>query len=639
MLKIQRRDLLLLPLLLAAVFAYTGAFLLRFDFTIPRSEQAMFRLGLCVFLPLKVLAYRASRLHAARWRWAGMLDLYRVLLANLAGSMMAFAATRAAAGAEFPRSIYVLDAALCLLGTAGIVIAARVYWEVFAPGARACSSAKAILIYGAGTAGSMLGKEIQSNPRLRTRILGFLDDDPRKQGGSLIGVPILGAGRDAVRIVADLVRARRTPSEVIIAMPSASSRQMRTAIAHCRAAGVSFRTLPGLSDLLHGRISTQVRDVSPADLLGREPVRIDQTRIAKSVAGESVLVTGGCGSIGSELCRQLARFSPRKLVIFDQAESDMYMLATELRRRHPGLNLITEIGDIVRPSRVKETLARHQITMVFHAAAYKHVPLMEENIPEAVENNVIGTYNVARWAHWARVKKFILISSDKAVNPTSIMGVTKRVAEQIVQAMPLDGGQRAGAFVSVRFGNVLGSNGSVIPIFQRQIAAGGPVTVTHPEMRRYFMSISEAVQLVLQASTIGEGGEVFVLDMGEPVKILDLAVNMVRLAGLVPGEDIEIRVTGLRPGEKLFEELQLDQEDMLPTEHEKIMHFRSQAPDACYIAGWLERLKNLLPEADPAALKGHLLLLVPEYQGGKPAAAPAEKPVPPRVLTAPATLS
>ena len=599
----------------------------------------MFRLGVCVFLPLKVVAYRAFRLHAARWRWAGMLDLYRVLLANIAGSVMAFVITRAVAGTQFPRSIYVLDAALCLLATAGIVIAARMYFEVLDPAARVSSSSKAILIYGAGTAGSMLGKEIQSNPRLRTKILGFLDDDPRKQGGSLIGVPIVGAGRDAARIVADLSRARRSPCEIIIAMPSASSRQMRVAIAYCRAAGVPFRTLPGLSEMLHGRISAQVRDVSPADLLGREPVRIDETRIGQSVAGESVLVTGGCGSIGSELCRQLARFSPRKLVIFDQAESEMYMLATELRRRYPNLNLITEIGDIVRAPRVKETLARHEITMVFHAAAYKHVPLMEENIPEAVENNVIGTYNVARWAHWAKVKKFILISTDKAVNPTSIMGVTKRVAEQIVSAMPLDGGPRSGAFVSVRFGNVLGSAGSVIPIFQRQIAAGGPVTVTHAEMRRYFMSISEAVQLVLQASTIGEGGEVFVLDMGEPVKIIDLAVNMVRLAGLTPGEDIEIRVTGLRPGEKLYEELQLDQEDMLPTEHEKIMRFRAHAPDGCYIGGWLERMKNLLPAADPAALKDHLLLLVPEYQGTRQVVPAVKEPAAPQILTAPAALS
>jgi FlaA1/EpsC-like NDP-sugar epimerase len=399
---------------------------------------------------------------------------------------------------------------------------------------------------------------------------------------------------------------------------------MRAAIAHCRSAGVPFKTLPGLSELLDGMISPQIREVSADDLLGREPVHIDETKIGQAIGGESVLVTGGCGSIGSELCRQLARFAPRKLVIFDQAESEMFMLAMDLRKRHPNLNLATEIGDIFRASRVKETISRHSISAVFHAAAYKHVPLMEENIIEAIENNVIGTYNVARAAHGMGVKNFVLISSDKAVNPTSIMGVTKRVAELIVSSVPLNGGPKTGAFVSVRFGNVLGSAGSVIPIFQRQIATGGPVTVTHPEIRRYFMSISEAVQLVLQASTMAEGSEVFVLDMGEPIRIMDLAKNMIRLAGLVPGEDIDIRCTGLRPGEKLFEELQLDGENVLPTPHKKIMRFRSQGPGPWYIGRWLERLRILLMQRDSEALKAHLLELVPEYQHGVPAEAPTE---------------
>jgi FlaA1/EpsC-like NDP-sugar epimerase len=316
----------------------------------------------------------------------------------------------------------------------------------------------------------------------------------------------------------------------------------------------------------------------------------------------------------------------------------MYMLALDLRKRHPNLELVTEIGDIVRGSRVKEALMRHNIGAVFHAAAYKHVPLMEENIREAVENNILGTYNVARWAHRVGVKKFVLISSDKAVNPTSIMGVTKRIAEQIVAAIPLDGGARSGGYVSVRFGNVLGSSGSVIPIFQRQIAAGGPVTVTHAEMRRYFMSISEAVQLVLQASTMGEESEVFVLDMGEPVRIVDLAANMIRLAGLVPGEDIEIRVTGLRPGEKLYEELQLDSEDILPTLHEKIKRFRSEPPNSADIAEWLKQLRTLLVRADAETVKAHLLTLVPEYQGNIPVLANAD-PEDPDLVATPATTS
>lgn len=638
MLKYQRRNFLLIPLILAALIAYVGAFLLRFDFVIPAKEQTMFRLGLLIFIPVKAATYSAWRLPAARWRWAGIADLYRVVLANLTASFLACVATRIIAGPYFSRSIYVLDAALCMLTTAGLLLVARFYWEVFVPGVSMTGASRTILIYGAGTVGSMLGKEIQSDPRLKTRVVGFLDDNPQKSGTYLIGIPVLGTGREAARIVAGLERSGRRPCEIIIAMPSATAEQLREAVARCTEAAIPFRTVPGLSGLFRGKLSGQIRDVSPDDLLGRKQVRIDQTRIARSIGGASVLVTGGCGSIGSELCRQIARLNPAKLVIFDQAESEMYMLATELRRLHPELHLVTEIGDIVRAPRVKEVLARHDVAMVFHAAAYKHVPLMEENIPEAAENNIIGTWNVARLAQQAGVQKFVLISTDKAVNPTSIMGVTKRIAEQIVSAMPLDGGDPSGPFVSVRFGNVLGSAGSVIPIFRRQIAAGGPVTVTHPEMRRYFMSISEAAQLVLQASTMGEGAEVFVLDMGEPVRIMDLATNMIRLAGLVPGEDIQIAVTGLRPGEKLYEELQLDGEDMLPTHHEKIMRFRSELPDACYISGWIDRLRHLLIDPDPAALKEHLLLLVPEYQGVR-APIVIETTKAPRVLVAPASMA
>jgi FlaA1/EpsC-like NDP-sugar epimerase len=623
MLSFQRRHLLLLPLLSAVLLSYVGAFLLRFDFAVPSSVETSFRLGLCIFLPVKGIVYWFFRLHANRWRLAGLFDLNRIAIANVTASAAACVVTFAVAGPAFPRSVYIIDAALCFLATAGIQFGIRVFWEVLVPNAKERGNSKAILIYGAGEAGLMLGREIRSNnTRLKTRIAGFLDDDERKQGGCLIGTPILGTGREAARLVARFAQQRKPISEIIIAMPSATARQMRAAIAHCRAAGVPFKTLPGLSELLDGMISPQIREISANDLLGREPVHIDETKIGQAIGGESVLVTGGCGSIGSELCRQLARFAPRKLVIFDQAESEMFMLAMDLRKRHINLNLATEIGDIFRASRVKEAISRHSISSVFHAAAYKHVPLMEENIIEAIENNVIGTYNVARAAHGMGVKNFVLISSDKAVNPTSIMGVTKRVAELIVSSVPLDGSPKTGAFVSVRFGNVLGSAGSVIPIFQRQIATGGPVTVTHPEIRRYFMSISEAVQLVLQASTMAEGSEVFVLDMGEPIRITDLAKNMIRLAGLVPGEDIDIRFTGLRPGEKLFEELQLDGENVLPTPHKKIMRFRSQGLSPRYISRWMERLRILLMQRDSEALKAHLLQLVPEYQGGVPTEAP-----------------
>lgn len=616
----QRRNASFLLSLLAAALCYAGAFWLRFEFAIPRSVEGVFFLGLPIFISIKGLVYYVFRTHANRWRFVGLFDLYRIIIANITASGVACLATLLVAGPAFPRSVYVIDAVLCVLATAGMPFSVRLYWEVLVPKAAARNDSKAVLIYGAGAAGLMLGKEIRSNVKLATRVAGFLDDDESKQGGSLMGIQILGGGRDATRLVARFAEEHKPVSEIIIAMPSATARQMRTAVAHCQATGIPLRTLPAVSELLTGKIDRQIREVAANDLLGRESVRIDEGRIGAVISEESVLVTGGCGSIGSELCRQLASFNPRKLVIFDKAESEMFMLATDLRRRYPKLNLVTQIGDIFRLPRVRETMSRHGISVVFHAAAYKHVPLMEEHILDAIENNVIGTYNVARAAHWNGVKNFVLISSDKAVNPTSIMGVTKRIAELIVSAMPLNGGPKTGAFVSVRFGNVLGSAGSVIPLFQRQIAVGGPVTVTHAEMRRYFMSTAEAVQLVLQASMMGEDSEVFVLDMGEPVRIMDLAHNMIRLAGLVPGKDIDIRVTGLRPGEKLFEELHFDAENILPTPHEQIKRFRAQTPPSRHVARWLEGLRVLLmEEADSEALKAHLLLLVPEYQGTVPA--------------------
>ena len=614
-----KRTARMIPLLFAIILSYTCALLLRFEFAIPISQEWLFRTGLCIFLIVKGPVFWASRLHGVGWRTASLFDLHRVALANITASGLASLITAVIVGPAFPRSVYIIDAALCFLFTAGVVFSVRTYCEVLLLNPRE-TEMRRVVIYGAGVAGYMLGREIHSNPHMKTTVVGFLDDDQKKQNTTLLGAEILGTGRDAKRLVAGFKGARKPISEIIIAMPSASGRQMQDVTAHCRNAGVPFRTLPSLAELLDGKMSRQIREVSANDLLGREPVHIDESKIEAAIAGESVMVTGGCGSIGSELCRQLARYAPRKLIIFDQAESEMFMLAMDLRKRHPQLNLVTEIGDIYRASRVHQVMSGHRVNVVFHAAAYKHVPLMEDNIIEAVENNIIGTFNVARAAHRNGVKNFVLISSDKAVNPTSIMGLTKRVAELIVSAMPLDDSRKSGAFLSVRFGNVLGSSGSVIPIFQRQIAAGGPITITHPDMRRYFMSISEAVQLVLQASTMGEGSEVFVLDMGEPVPIMTLARNMIHLAGLVEGRDIEIAVTGLRPGEKLFEEVRLDDENVLPTYHDKILRFRGQGPSSESMMEWLENLRMLLAAGNTRALKAHLARLVPEYRGHVPSA-------------------
>jgi len=568
--------------------------------------------GLCAVVPAKTIVFCAMRVHRISWRSAGIMDLLRIAAANLVASAAACLAAVVFTPSALSPALWVADCMICFLAVGGVAFAARVYREVLRPGAPS-ESGKVVFIYGCGAAGLTLAREIRSNPRLGMRAAGFLDDDPRKRGSAL-GIPIVGAGRDAARLVAKAARSGRPISEIVIAMPSATSRQMRAAIANCRAAGIPFKTVPGLGELLEGRVlSRQLRDVSVNDLLGRAPVSIDEARIKNSIAGKVVMVTGGCGSIGSEICRQVARFNAGRLVIFDQAESEMFMLSMDVRRRFPSVEVVQEIGDIRRAARVQEAIASNGVEVVFHAAAYKHVPLMEMHVLEAIENNILGTYNVANAAYRNGVRKFVLISTDKAVNPTSVMGATKRAAEMIVSAMPLDGGPSATTFVSVRFGNVLASAGSVVPVFQKQIAAGGPVTVTHPDMRRYFMSIPEAVQLVLEASTIGNGSEVFVLDMGEPVSIVELARNMIRLAGLKPDEDIEIRFTGPRPGEKLFEELRLSGEDVLPTSNDKIRVFRSQVPSAYQVARWIEGFRKLVLERDARFARAHLASVVTEY--------------------------
>lgn len=613
----KHKEMLLLPLVFAAGMSLLFSFLLRFDFSIPASEKRNVEIGLVLFIAVKTIVFYVFRLHCGWWRLTGLLDLPRIIAANFVASIGACIATLLVIGVRFPRSIFIMDAALCLLIIFALHFCVRMYYEIpVSRPLRRKNSDKAILIYGAGNAGLTLAREIRSNAKLATRVVGFLDDDPEKEHRSLIGIPILGRGRDAARIVMRLKRHDCIVSEIVIAMPTASGRQMRAVTANCRASGAPFRTVPSLAELLSGKVlSGQLREVSVNDLLGRESIQIDESLIATTIGGRSVMVTGGCGSIGSEICRQIAAFGPAKLIIFDQAESNAFMLGLELRTRYPSLNLIIEIGDVFRACRVEEVMAEHSITMVFHAAAYKHVPLMEANLIEAVENNIKGTYNVAQAAYNHGVEHFVLISSDKAVNPTSIMGVTKRIAEMIVSSIPLDGSPKTGKFVSVRFGNVLASAGSAVEIFKRQIAAGGPVTITHPDMKRYFMSIPEAVQLVLQASTMGDGSELFVLDMGEPVLITDLARNMIRLAGLIPDEDIEIRVTGLRPGEKLFEELRFPAETVLPTYHEKIKIFKARSIAPGLVAEWLDALEPLLEARDAAAVKSHLLELVPEYQG------------------------
>jgi FlaA1/EpsC-like NDP-sugar epimerase len=503
-----------------------------------------------------------------------------------------------------PRMVYANDFLLALCLTVGMRVSVRLVAE--AKRRRNPTERKVrTLIYGAGDAGAGLVREVRLNPALNYDVCGFIDDDPKKRGLILHGIKVLGGGPDLENA------AKKCGAELaLIAIPSASGAQMKRMLECCTAAGIRSKTVPGLAELIDAQaLARQIRDVAVEDLLGRVPVHLDQERISGQLRNRVVMITGAAGSIGSEICRQVARFHPKAIVGFEISESALFHLDLELSHTFPSLAFHPEIGSIQNPMRLGEVFAKHQPSVVFHAAAYKHVPLMEAHLFEAVENNVFGTLNVVEQARVHGVTEFVMISSDKAVRPVNIMGATKRVAEILVRALR----PGEGRYVSVRFGNVLGSSGSVVPIFKEQIARGGPVTITHPEMRRYFMTIPEACQLVLQASTMGRGSEIFVLDMGEPVKIVDLARNLISLSGLQPERDIGIVFTGARPGEKLFEELNEETEGLLPTHHEKIRSFAGQTLPCGEMERMLSKVRACCRERDGSELMSLLREIVPEY--------------------------
>jgi FlaA1/EpsC-like NDP-sugar epimerase len=605
--------------LTAVGLSVAAAFLLRFDFSIPAGVAPILKQALLIAILVKLPIFDWVGFYRSLRRFASIPDLYLVFLGNVAGSVLFAAVTMFWIGPAMPRSVLVMDAVLCFVGTALVRFSVRIRNEAFRE--HSGQERIGILIYGAGSAGAELVREIHSNRCTRYEVKGFLDDDPLKQPARIMGIPILGSGREAYSVVRHLNRRKPTVGEIIITMPSATGPQMREALANCRAAHIPCKTVPGIDELLSGRVLyAQVRNPSVQDLLGRQQVRLDEAHVQASIAGRSVLVTGAAGSIGSELCRQVARFNPARLVAFDQAESDLFRIENELRERYPELDLVVALGTIRDTDRLSEILHEHKVESIFHAAAYKHVPMMESHVLEAVRNNVLGTWNLVRAARGHNVRSLLMISSDKAVNPICVMGATKRVCERIVSARWPGNGQTK--CVSVRFGNVLGSNGSVVPVFQAQIAAGGPIKVTHPEARRFFMTISEAVSLVVQASTRSEGSEIFVLDMGEPIRIVDLAENMIRLAGKVPYDDIDIEFTGLRPGEKLIEEIRGKSEGLLATSMDKMHVIREQPLVWEKIDRWIDELKGLIAERCEREIIAHLQKLVPEYspaaRGGRP---------------------
>jgi FlaA1/EpsC-like NDP-sugar epimerase len=586
------------------IFALSAvaAFLLRFDFTLPPQHLRHLLYALPVWIAVKSAVFHVANLDRGWWRYVSVHDLLRIGLGNFTASALSCMAIVFIAPPGFPRSIYALDLMTCFLGTAGIRLIGRVASEASREVRKGAANT---LIYGAGDAGVTLLREIQNNRRLPYRVLGFLDDRLEKKGARILGVPVIGGGDHAEAFVT-----KYKINVILIAIPSATGAEMTRILERCHKAGAECKTVPGLGEVMKGRgLAGQIREVAVEDLLDRTPVRLEQDLIHGTLEGKVVLVTGAAGSIGSELCRQIARFHPAGIVGLDIAESPLFEIDREMRLAFPKTPFYPQIGSIQNRARLDEILQRYSPSVVYHAAAYKHVPMMEAHVFEAIENNVFGTYNVAVAAAEHGVEDFVLISSDKAVRPTNIMGATKRVAELLLVA--LQNGRTK--YVAVRFGNVLGSNGSVIPVFKKQIAAGGPVTVTHPDMRRYFMTIAEASQLVLQAAAIGEGGQICVLDMGEPVKIVDLARNLILLSGLKPGEDIEISFTGIRPGEKLYEELSTQLEDTVPTAHEKIRIFIGNGISEGDITSWLDGLREICDSRDTGRLIVALKEMVLDY--------------------------
>ncbi len=591
------QDLGMIPL------AWLGAYWLRFNLgAIPSEMVATMQQALWVLVPVQGACFWYFGLYRGMWRFASMPDLLRILKAVAAGVVISFALiflwTRLH---DIPRTVPLFYIILLV----GLLSGPRFFYRWLKDFHLPLRVGQRVLVVGAGRAGEMLVRDLLRDPGHAYLPVGFVDDEPGKEGREIHGIRVLGRCDRIPRLVKSL-----SVEAVILAIPSADSKQIRRLVELAEEAGVPVRTLPRIEDLMTGKVGVnELREVSIEDLLGREPVSLDWNAIRAGLSGKRVIVTGAGGSIGSELCRQLARLEPTELILLENSEFNLYAIELELVRDYPKLQLYAWLCDVRDSSAVERAFERHRPEVVFHAAAYKHVPMLENQAREAVRNNVLGTQVVAEAADRHGCSEFVLISTDKAVNPANVMGTTKRVAEIFCQNLDARSNTR---FITVRFGNVLGSAGSVVPLFRKQIERGGPVTVTHPEIERYFMTIPEACQLIMQASVMGKGGEIFVLDMGEPVKIRYLAEQMIRLTGREPGEDIEIVYTGLRPGEKLYEELFHEQESLTGTGHEKILLARYRQVEWTELTNILDEMSEASSRHDDEVLRQLLVRLVPE---------------------------
>ncbi|HEY6122646.1 MAG TPA: nucleoside-diphosphate sugar epimerase/dehydratase [Pyrinomonadaceae bacterium] len=601
--------------LLVLTTAFTLAYLVRFDFQIPLVERTHLSIQLALVVLIQFALLNLTGVYAFIWRYVGMAELKTFIRAAVYSAtpilLLRLLLPETYQGLRVPFSIIIMDTVLAFGGVLGVRVLRRNLYEAGAKRQRANGNGKAngrpVLLIGAGRAGVMVAREIQNRTDMDLHIAGFVDDAPEKQGSVIHGVKVLGTTRHLPVLVREL-----NIDHVVVSIGQATRGDFRRILDICKEIPVKVRTIPGLHEILQGKVKvSRIRDVQIEDLLGRQPVQLDELEIAHFLNGQVVMVTGAGGSIGSELARQVASFRPAVLLLVERAECALFSIDRELRADWPELRIVPLVADVSRESQMRSIFKNYKPLLVLHAAAHKHVPMMESNSTEAVRNNVLATHLLGRLAAEFDVEAFVLISTDKAVRPSSVMGATKRVAELVIQDLDQRFNTR---YVAVRFGNVIGSTGSVIPIFSEQIRKGGPVTVTHPEMMRYFMTIPEAAQLVLQAATMGRGGEIFILDMGAPVRILDLAKAAITLSGLRPFADIDIVFTGVRTGEKLFEELELTEEQISKTRHPKIFIGKITPYAEERINQALERLAILSESSSEAELRTFLNHLLPEAQ-------------------------